>query len=264
MQIEKSVIDALVASPAEGLNVEVKRWIDPGSNAGIEKIAKAVLALRNRNGGYLVIGFNDTALQPDLGNEPANIRAAFHLDDLQAIVSRYSSELFEIGVGYSERNGIEHPVIVVPPGVRTPVAAKRDLVDGTKTLIRNGAIYFRTLAANGTPSTAEARPEDWQDIVEICFDNREADVGRFLRRQLGGGDVAALVTALREIGIANASPVPPSLRDRCETLLQDGERRFQLALQTRSLDSEGARLANAGAWHVALVIDPAKADARPD
>lgn len=151
MEIEQSVIDALIASPAEALNVEVKRWIDPSTNAGIEKIAKATLALRNRNGGYLVIGFDDNTLLPDTGNEPANIRATFHTDDIQAIVSRYSSELFEIGVAYSQRNGIDHPVIVVPPGVRTPVAAKRDLIDGTRTLIRNGAVYFRTLAANGTP-----------------------------------------------------------------------------------------------------------------
>jgi hypothetical protein len=264
MEIEQSVIDALIASPAEALNVEVKRWIDPSTNAGIEKIAKATLALRNRNGGYLVIGFDDNTLLPDTGNEPANIRATFHTDDIQAIVSRYSSELFEIGVAYSQRNGIDHPVIVVPPGVRTPVAAKRDLIDGTRTLIRNGAVYFRTLAANGTPSTAEARPEDWREIVEICFDNREADVGRFLRRQLGGGDVAAFISALQEIGLAANAPPPPTLRDRAESLLDDGERRFQTALQSRSLDAEEQKLVTAGSWSIAMIIDPPKRDARPD
>ena len=237
----------------------------PISNAGIEKIVKAALALRNRNGGYFAIGFDDSTLLPDVGHEPANIRDAFHLDKIQGYVSRYSSELFEIGVGFSQRDGIDHPVIAVPSGVRTPVATKRTLIDGTKTLIRHGAIYFRTLAANGTPSTAEARPEDWREIVEICFDNREADVGRFLRRQLGGADSAALMTALREIGFAGTnSPPPPTLRDNALAFLEDGERRFQAALQARTLDAAGQRLVDAGSWSIALVIEPSHTDARPD
>jgi hypothetical protein len=39
--IEKSIIDALVANPSETLAVEIKRWIDPATAAGIEKIIKA-------------------------------------------------------------------------------------------------------------------------------------------------------------------------------------------------------------------------------
>ncbi len=79
-----------------------------------------------------------------------------------------------MGVAYGGREGREYPVIVVPEGVRSPVAAKKALEDGGRTLIRLGDVYFRTLAANGTPSTAPARPQDWPDIVEICFNNRES------------------------------------------------------------------------------------------
>lgn len=65
MAFEQSVIDGLIASPAESLNVELKRWIDPGQSAGQAKIIKAALGLRNRNGGYLIIGFDDQTLLPD-------------------------------------------------------------------------------------------------------------------------------------------------------------------------------------------------------
>jgi hypothetical protein len=237
---------------------------DPDSSAGIEKIVKATLALRNRNGGYLVIGFDDNSLLPDSGHEPTDVRGAFHVDKIQGLVSRYASELFEIAVAFSKRSGVDHPVIVVPPGVRVPVAAKRDLNDSGKALIRNGAVYFRTLAANGTPSTAEGRPEDWRELVEICFDNREADVGRFLRRQLGGGDLAPLITALQGAGLLSPGPSPPTLRARAEALLEFGKERFELALQERTLDIHAQRLVKAGAWSVGLVIDPPKLDARPD
>jgi hypothetical protein len=70
--IEKSVIDGLVGNPSETLNVELKRWIDPTQPAGIEKIVKGVLALRNRNGGFFVVGFDDGTLAPDVANEPQN------------------------------------------------------------------------------------------------------------------------------------------------------------------------------------------------
>jgi hypothetical protein len=99
----------------------------------------------------------------------------------------------------------------VPPGVRTPVAVKRELKDSAgKKLIGYGDLYFRTLSSNGTPSTALARPQDWADIFEICFENREADIGRFLRRHLGG-DLSSFVSALAKAGAPTTPPRRPSV-----------------------------------------------------
>jgi hypothetical protein len=154
--VEKSIIDGLVANPSEGLNVELKRWVDPTRPAGMEKIVKGVIALRNRNGGFFVVGFDDKTLVPDITNEPSNAKQLFHIDDIQGLISRYASEPFEIEIAWGERDGRQYPVIVAPSGVRVPVAAKRDLMDGTRTAIRVGAVYFRSLASNGTASTTEA------------------------------------------------------------------------------------------------------------
>ena len=110
------------------------------------------------------------------------MRTAFHVDKIQALISRYASELFEGGVAFGKRDGREYPVIVVPEGVRSPVAAKVPLLDeNKKELICAGEVFFRTLAANGIPRSARSWPQDWPEIVELCFDNREADVGRFQR-----------------------------------------------------------------------------------
>jgi hypothetical protein len=134
--IERSVIDALVGNPSESLNVELKRWLDPATNLGIEKIVKGALALRNRNGGFFVVGFDDTTLAPDVANEPPNAKQLFHVDVIQGIISKYASEPFEIEVAWGHRDGRQYPVIVVPSGVKVPVAAKQDLIDGTRPRLR--------------------------------------------------------------------------------------------------------------------------------
>ena len=169
----------------------------------------------------------------------------------------------EVKVGFGSRDGQEHPVIIIPEGVRTPVAAKRDLKDvaRSKVLIREGEVYFRTLASNGIPSTSAARPNDWAEIVEICFENREVDVGRLLRRHLSGNEIAGFVEILT--GLKAATP-PPNLRDRAQALLIDGEQRFRTEIAARKLNSEETIAMDRGAWSVALVIDPPHSTAISD
>jgi len=257
--IEKSVIDALVGNPSESLNVELKRWIDPAQPAGIEKIVKGALALRNRNGGFFVVGFDDNTLAPDVANEPKNAKQLFHVDIIQGLISKYASDPFEIEIACAERDGRQYPIIVVPSGVKIPVASKRDLMDGSRTVIRVGAVYFRSLASNGTPSTTEAKPSDWADIVEICFDNREADVGRFIRRHLAGLDISLLMSFLGQ-----TAPFTPTLCARALKLIDDGEVRFQEAIKARKLSDEEKQMLNYGFWSISLVIDPPKAGAVPN
>jgi hypothetical protein len=257
--IEKSVIEGLVASPSESLNVEIKRWIDPTQVAGIEKVVKGAIALRNRNGGYFVVGFDDSTLAPDVANEPANARDLFHVDVIQGLVSRYASDPFEVGIAWGDRDGRKYPVIVVPSGVKVPVAAKRDLIDGPRMAIKVGAVYFRSLASNGTPSTTEARPSDWAEIVEICFDNREADVGRFIRRHLAGFNTSSLMALLGE-----PEKPAPTFCERALRLIDVGEARFREAVKTRKLSPDEGRMLQYGFWSIGLVIDPPKSSALPD
>ena len=175
------------------------------------------------------------------------------------LISKYASDPFEIEIAWGERDGRQYPVIVVPSGVKVPVAAKRDLIDGARTAIRVGAVYFRSLASNGTPSTTEARPSDWADIVEICFDNREADVGRFIRRHLAGLDLSTLIKL-----VGQPSAPTPTLCDRALKLIDDGEARFQEAIKARKLSVDEEKLLKHGFFSVGLVIDPARTGSIPD
>jgi hypothetical protein len=74
MEIDQSRIDDLVARPSESLNVEIKRWINSADPEGQAKIIKAAFAIRNPNGGFFLIGFDDETLLPDQKSAPGDIQ----------------------------------------------------------------------------------------------------------------------------------------------------------------------------------------------
>ena len=243
-----SRIQALVDRPGESLSVELKRWIDPASPEGKEKIVKTALALRNYGGGSLVIGFDNDTLEPDTNNVPQNVRQDFHIDKIQALISKYASELFEVSVEFPERAGQPYPVIVIPPGIKTPVAVKSDLRSETgKTLLSVNDVYIRSLHSNNTPSTTKATWRDWPDILEKCFDNREADIGRFLRRHLGG----LTPEIVRGLSGALAGGLQPeeTTGDRLRKYLEESKERYSTVIEER-----GVQLPPHGAWEVGLLL----------
>lgn len=262
MDISIDQIKALVAQPREALTIELKAWINPTTPTAQAKIVRAALALRNRNGGFLVVGFDDKTLLP-APSAPTNVRAMFRLDEIQQLVSRYASDPFEIIVEFADRDAQEHPVIAVPSGVTVPVAIKSDLMDGNKALLKFGEVPFRTLHANGTFSTAAARPEDWKDIVDICFENREADLGRFIRRQLGGINPEVLASLRSALSVHAVDPAK-SLQSRALALLDFARGRYESVVAERGIDAGAEEHARKwGTWEVAFTIDPSIVDEVP-
>ncbi|MFV8601133.1 helix-turn-helix domain-containing protein [Ralstonia pseudosolanacearum] len=240
----------LLQSLSESYAVEVKRWFDPSQPDGQAKLIRALIALRNNGGGRLVIGFDNETMMPVPDARPHLIRAAFVQDDIQALVSRFASEPFEVCVQYVDHEGEEFPVICVPAGVRTPVATKSELKDAgnQKVLVPIHAVFVRTLSSNNTVSTASAQWRDWNRVSEICFDNREADIGRFLRRHITGLSAEMLKQVLG--GIGEESVVHQGKTDELSRLLDQGQHRFSSAVFERSLT-----LPPTGFWDVAMVLD---------
>lgn len=260
MKIDKKQIAALIQQPSESLQVELKTWLDPRTNEGIAKIVKAIFAIRNRNGGYLIIGFNDETCLPDSYSLDTKVQKLYHIDKIQGLVSRYANNPFEISVFLQEREKQPYPIIVVPEGVRLPVIVKRDLIGKKdKKLLQEGDIYFRTLKSNGTPSSARILPRDFPELLEICFENREADIGRFLRRHLPGADSHTVEMLL---GTDHTHPMR-SLRERAVAVIKEGTECAIAAADHRGVAADLMRLKNALTLRVGLVLDPVKSDELP-
>ncbi|HEY0112614.1 MAG TPA: RNA-binding domain-containing protein [Allosphingosinicella sp.] len=260
MPIDDDQINALIRRPSESLQVELKTWLDPSTDDGTAKLVKAIFAIRNRNGGFLVIGFNDETLSPDSLSLSGKVEELYHTDEIQGLVSRYANIPFEVEVALVEVGHQLHPVIAIPEGVRVPAVVKRDLLgDGGKRLLQEGEVYFRTLRANGTPSSARISTSDYPELLEICFENREADIGRFLRRQLAGLD-ASVLTGL----LAQGAPTPvENLRSKAFAALNRSEEHFRHAVVRRRAEDQLNRVSTALTMSVAMVLEPPKPDALP-
>lgn len=237
-------LQRLIEEPRESLTVELKNWLNLTDINDQAKIIKTVLSLRNNNGGYMVFGFDDKTLQP-VTPVPYDPLAAFHQDTLQALITKFSSEPFEVEVSFPQANGVLHPVLKIPGGIKTVVACRSELKDAKgKVLIGVDDVYVRSLNANHTPSTTKAGWKDWPQLIETCFNNREADIGQFLRRHLNSEAVANLASIL-------APPTPPPRKEETVlSFLDYGRNRFEEIRTERKVS-----LPDHGFWECALIIN---------
>ena len=247
-------IRELVENPRESLSVELKGWINPDDPIGVVKIVKAALAMRNNDGGTLLIGFSNQG-KPQGGKAPQNVKDLYHVDKIQGLITKHSSEAFEVKIHFIELEGESYPIIDVPSGVKVPVGVKKPVIDNGETLLPANKIFVRSLESNGTPSTTEARVEDWPRIVEICFENREADVGRFIRRHLSGIGADSLSALSQLFKKMDAPTVEQKLDEFMEQCLS----RFRRVSGKRSL-----KLPPHGTWEVALIIKGKSDQFKPD
>jgi len=196
-----------IKNPRETFNCELKPWINPELNDYDRvKIAKACLALRNKGGGLLLIGVKDNGQLDDL---PAgyNPESLFTQDKIQAIISAYSTQLFEIDVHLvrlSEPQSCKVLAIIVPGGITTPTMCKQDSSPDKFPKVSKGIIYTRTLGSNGTVSSAPASQQDLDDITKTCFDNRTTDIGFFLRTHLTDNNLRVLGEVVRNQSLNHA------------------------------------------------------------
>lgn len=251
MASDQSIIDDLVNNPAEALSVELKGWLDPAVLPDAARIVKACVALRNTGGGFLVLGFTDTG-DPVNDTAPTDPAARYHGDIIQALVAKHVSQSFEVLVRWGVRGGNRFPVLEIPSGVRSPVAIRSPLRDGDGTpLLVEHRVFVRSLQANNRPSTTEATWRDWPAMVDVCFDSREADIGRFIRRHLTGitPDIVRLF-ADQMVPSGSSQPVQLVAEERAAVIAEEGRIRFSEIVTERSL-----QLPPHGWWDVGAVID---------
>lgn len=205
-------LQALVDDPREALNIEVKRWLDLTSKDEQATLAKAVIALANHGGGYLVLGFNELADGSFECHLPRPTTLEAYSQDLIArLVATYADPAFQVTVERATResDGGVHPIVHVPGGHRAPIMAKKGSPD-QKTLIAH-RIYTR----RPTPESAEpANAVEWRDLLDRCI-------------RAGRDDLLDAIRGVLDDRNAVASAPTPSVLDELKAFAESGLERWR-------------------------------------
>ena len=173
-----SLFEDWLISPMESLDIEAKCWLDMNDIESKGTIAKALIALENHGGGYLVIGFSEDAagvLSPD-PNRPPNL-AAFGTDEINAIIKKYAEPAFHAHVTFQKNpdSGDEFPVIRSPGTSKVPVRSCSETPNGT---LKNKVYYIRR---PGPSSEAPLDGSEWDALIRRSVLNQRSEIIDILR-----------------------------------------------------------------------------------
>lgn len=181
-------------NPAEGLDFEVKSWLDLNNDVEARgTLTKALIALENHGGGFLLVGFKENdekRLVPDT-NRPENLQQ-YGSDSLNSIIKKCAEPSFHVDVTFQkhQESGEDFPLIRVRGTSRVPVRS----CSGTPgNSLRHNAYYIRR------PGPASEPPQDgteWDQLIRRCVVNQRTEIVDVLRSftpNVAGGSVQALV-----------------------------------------------------------------------
>jgi hypothetical protein len=158
-------LEELVAHPREGLDVEVKTWLDLDNKLHAARLAKEAMALANHGSGYILIGFDDKGV-PRRPSEPRPVDLQhYNQDKINGIINRYAEPEFHCSVEYVRyrETGELYPVILVPGRHRAPIRAKSNGPGGE--VIRIGEVYIR---APGPETKRAETVGEWDELWARC------------------------------------------------------------------------------------------------
>jgi hypothetical protein len=174
----------------ETMDLEIKSWLDLRAPSHQAKLAKAIIAMANHGGGFVVIGFDERPGQPaaPASGRPSSL-ADYNRDLVNGVTEKYLEPAVHCEVHHVRApDGADYPLIVVPGGHRIPVMAKRSGPNGSE--LKQRALYIRRAG----PKSEEPRTaQEMNELFDRCFSNRRDDVGELIRTILSGSIPSAIV-----------------------------------------------------------------------
>lgn len=173
----------LLRQPREDMGVEAKAWLDLTGNPEHKAVlAKALLALANHGGGFVLLGFDDTptGLAPSLPRPPT--LDGFGQDIVNGIVQAFADPPFHCTVSFvPSPTGDIHPIISVPGGHRVPIRAKKGGPNNA-TVVMHSVYIRRPGPKSEVPQTAQ----EWDDLFARCLAAQRDQLLDSIRNILSG------------------------------------------------------------------------------
>lgn len=175
-------------NPQETLDFEVKQWLDLSDPEHQGVVAKALIALENHGGGFLLFGYQDVdgTLVPDT-NRPASLEP-YLTDAMNAIVKKRAEPAFHVEVTLQKHptSGEEYPLVRVAGASRVPVRSDSATAGGT---LRQNIYYVR---APGPESRAPINAAEWDSLLRRVLRNQRDELLDLLRSISGPGSIIGI------------------------------------------------------------------------
>lgn len=164
-------------SPTENLDFEVKDWLDLNDAEARGTVAKAMIALENHGGGFLLIGFseNQGRLIPN-PHRPTSL-VQYGTDEINAIIKKCAEPSFHAHVIFQKHpeTGEEFPIIQVAGATKVPVRSCSATPNGT---LKNNVYYIRR---PGPASEAPTDGAEWDALIRRCVLKQRTEIIDLLR-----------------------------------------------------------------------------------
>lgn len=227
-------LEAALLDPTEDLSFEYKAWLDLGSNHGKATLAKAVIAMANADGGYVVIGYNEEGDTLQSVPQPEAIRDITQ-DLVNAAIQRFAAPALHVRMETIENTctGVYHPVVVVPSTATTPVMAVRDC----QGVLRQARVYVRQPG----PRSEEPRTvEEWRVLLDRCVQRSRS----------------SMLDAIRAIVEGRVEEGAPALdlRERLTTFVTASRGRHEALLDETDLPGDAVARMPFGRYEIGFAL----------
>lgn len=231
-------LEAALLAPNEDLSFEYISWLDLSSNHGKATLAKAVIALANANGGYVVIGYDEVGSELLSVPQPEDVKELTQ-DLVNSAIKRYAAPSIHVRMEVIEnaQSGVRHPVVIVPSTTPTPVMTTRDC----EGVLRQARVYMRLPG----PRSEEPRTvNEWRELLGRCVQRSRS----------------TMLDAIRAIveGRLEESDTSPSLNERLIAFANTSRKRLETLYDSTSLPADAEARMPFGCYEVAVAFQDAK------
>jgi hypothetical protein len=163
-------------NPSEGLDFEVKSWLDLKEPEAIGAIVKALIALENHGGGFLLIGYKEVAGRhvPDEAR-PESLEA-YSTDAINALLRRAEPTFHvEVTIQQHPTTGEGYPLVRVSGNSTVPVRSASATPKGT---LKERVYYVR---APGPASREPTSAAEWDRLIRRVVLNQREEIIKVLR-----------------------------------------------------------------------------------
>lgn len=181
-------------NPHETLDFEVKQWLDLSDSEHQGLVAKALIALENHGGGFLLFGYQevDGVLVPD-PIRPQSL-APYLTDSINAIVKKRAEPVFhvEVSLQIHPTTGEEYPLVRVAGTSRVPIRSDSATAGGT---LRQHIYYVR---APGPESRGPVNAAEWDALLRRALRNQREEILDLLRSISPSGGLIGVAPEITE------------------------------------------------------------------